>query len=523
MTNNGLTRGISGRGTGVLILAFAFSCLCGARAEDAQARAERLGGLVESLNGGYRRREEVSSQIYNEMRGENAAEMRAALKEGLFHGNLLVQLGVVESLAMFGDPGDVDDLETVLNVSDRFEVKTSILRLLPAFLLHNNERGRLAFLRHIHADKGADDVAALAPLRKPPLTRRGRYDAGLDDLALRISRMMVRQFDPIAAAIAYVNDPVLGEAARAAVLRYTGSRLGNDPTLWGGIWATLADDLNLSNRDEIEEIHLGALAALADLAAEGTAVVLEGFETLLEFDSAIITHAAMDALVHMCRFNYEKAGLVMSGDFGIADGAGEDGWRERNNASAVRLGVFTADRALRLVASVHPEIETVAVEALGAACSYPGSLPDPGGLLAEKRAEAVSTLTLLAMSPETPSAMRLAVLRALGEIGSARAVDVVREILASPYAAPEREADGLATAEASVAALARIAVEGRDGAPEARRLLLALLRDERRFASPKPEAPPIQMGHIVMWRLQRIAKLGSVSLEPEFWANRLGW
>ena len=72
-------------------------------------------------------------------------------------------------------------------------------------------------------------------------------------------------------------------------------------------------------------------------------------------------------------------------------------------------------------------------------------------------------------------------------------------------------------AEEAVDALCGIAAGG------ARDLLLRLLADAREYPPGKANAPPIRMGHIVMWRLQRLAKSGAIALDAEFWRSRLGW
>lgn len=506
-----------------LVLAFAVAMPAVASAASPNQPGERFTGLVESLNAGSARRETIAAQIYNELRGENAGEMRAALKNGLFYGSLLIQLGVVESLSMQGDLRDLYDLDLALAINRRFEVRTTILRRLPAYQLWNNERSRLAYLRYVDEDQASVNASALARLRRPPLTRRGRLDPVQDRLRADIAGMAVKMFDPITASLAYVTDPLHGIEARDAIIYYVGSALGNDPNNWREVWRTLSSDMKLANAEEIEEIRLAALATLTDLAAEALPELTAGLTFLLSLDQPLVDQAVMRAMSSLCRNAYDEAVLVSDPEFRMADGPEENAWRQRRLASAARGAGFALDAALERLDADAPALVLAATDCVGAAGSYPPLIPDPDGGLAAKRAAAAANLSRIAMDPSSAATPRLAALKALGEIGARQAVEVVGEILASPYSAPEANRDGLDVAEASVAALVAVAAGGAEGSADARSRLLLLLSDERSFPSTKAGVPPTRMGFLVMWRLQRLAKTSEISLDADFWRKRLGW
>jgi hypothetical protein len=492
-------------------------------AEDVQNRAERIGGLVESLNTGSIKRESIVSDIYNELRGENAIQMKQALKAGLYQGGLLVKLGVVESLAMLGDPRDLDDLEKTLEVSGNFVVRTTIIRLLPAFLLHNTERARIAFVRYIYEGRDTPDPAVLTPLRRPPLTRRGRYDKRQDELALRISAIILKQFDPIGAALGHINDPLYGEQARNTALSYTGSALGNNPREWNDIWQSIAIHITPKHPEEIEEIRLAALSAMSDMAMEGTTDAIDAMNFILSIRNPVIELGVLESLVTICRSSYDRAAMVMSPEYGMEDGNEEMAWERRFLDSTLRIGEFAVNTAAARLGSREESIVLAAINAIGAAGSIPQSLPGSEVILNDLLPALIRSLAQVSMAPDINSTKRKAALRSLGEIGTSSSVAVIREILNSPYASPENGPDGQAIAEASVGALFDIVSSGREGEGDARRLLLALLQDDRKFMSPKPNVEPTLMGHIVMWRMQRLAKSGELSFDPAYWAPRLGW
>ncbi len=492
-------------------------------AEDAAARSERIQSLVESLNAGYSRRAQVTAQIYNALRGDDAAEMRAALTDGLYHGNLLVQMGVVETMAMAGDLRDVDDLATVLETTRRFQVRTSILRFLPAFLLWNNERARLAFVRYVNEGGATGDAQALAQIQAPPLTRRGRIDPVRDELFSRIADLVIRQFDPVKTAITHVSDPLVGEEAKAAVLSYVGSALGNDPGRWQEVWQTLERDLPLANADEVEEIRMYALAALAEIGAEAQPEVIDSLNYLFSFEQPVLTQAIYKTLAAMCRSAYAELRLVNDPDFGMRSGEAESAWLERRQRSAERLALYAPEIAGKGMNNANVSVALAAIECLGAAVSYPLELLNSDGAYEEARKKAVEELALSAMSPDVTTDVRRAVITALGETGAGEAVGVVEEILASPYSRAGLTPEGEQIAESCVAALVALATGQGDGANAARNSLLDLLHDDRSFPPLKAGVPPVRMGYLVMWRLQRLASTGEISLDREFWQSRLGW
>lgn len=494
---------------------------CPVAAEDAVARSERILGLVESLNAGSSRRDEVLGVIYNELRGENAGEMRAALKNGLVHGNMLVQIGVVEAMAMIGDVRDLYELELALEGNSRFDVRRAILRMLPAFQLWNNERARFAYIRYVNEGGRVRNPAALAPLRRPPFNRRGKLDPAQDLLRADLAEMTLAMFDPITASIGHIFDAVYGETAREGVVQYTGTSLGNDPRLWAEVWQTLAADLALANAGEIEEIRLAALATASDLGIEGIPLTIDRFAYLFSLGETLLDQSGLETLASMCRSAYDELDLLASEDYRIISGDQEKAWRERRAASAARLARFTIDESLKRIDD--PALTLTAINAVGVASSFPETIPDPDGALVAGRTEAASRLALSSMSPTSSISVRRASLEALGEIGSERAVGVLEEIIRSPYASPESGRNGQDIAAAAIDALARIASGAAPGASAAGRLLLALLADGREFPPVKAGVPPTKIGHLVMWRLQRLAKTSDISLDAQFWQTRLGW
>ncbi|MCC8115841.1 MAG: hypothetical protein LIP18_01575, partial [Planctomycetes bacterium] len=193
------------------------TCAGRSYSEEPAARAERYNGMVEALNAASNRRARVLELIYTELRGPNGREMQEVLRQALSRSNTLILQGVVEAMAMLGDPRDVTNLDALLATSDKLEVKVLVCRLLPAFCLQS-ERARF---NYIHYAVGYDRVprqGILEPLRRPPLTRRGRLDSNQERLQARVIHSLALQFDPVGAALRYIDDILYSQAARQAVL-----------------------------------------------------------------------------------------------------------------------------------------------------------------------------------------------------------------------------------------------------------------------------------------------------------------
>ncbi len=494
-----------------------------ARGEEAAARAERFDGLIESLNASSERRARVLEQIYAELRGPDAREMHGVVREALFRPNSLILQGAAEALAMLGDANDAGDLEALLATTDKLEVKNTIIRLLPAFCL-GSERARFNYIRYASGYDRVPDPSVLAPLRHPPLTRRGRLDAALESLQVRIVRILARQFDPVGAALRYVDDRLYSQAARRTIVYYTGSALGNDPGRWARIWAAQGDATSLQSPGEVEELRLSALHSLSDMGAEGLPEIIEAFRRLLSGGGPILVQAAFETMTVMCRTAFAYYAPLSAMSLGAEDAVEAENWRARRFASAAALARFAADGAAgRLGREADSGAFAALADCLGTALSYPPGFPDPDGGLALARANGLERLEGWLMAPDLSREKRAAVASALGGIGAARAVAALSSLLASDYVSPESGQDGMRLAEAAVDGL-RAAATGKGGGMDAARAaLLGLLGDKRVYAPLRAGTPPVGLAHIVLWRLQRLAKSNDTSLDREAWRVKLGW
>lgn len=506
-------------------LFFLMNGFVGVRAEEPAARAERFDSLVEALNATSERRSRVLETIYGELRGSNGPEMHALLQEALSRGNTLILQGAVEGLAMLGDGGDVPALEALLATSSRLEVKTLIIRLLPAFYMGSMERARLAYIRYAAGYQRVAEPALLAPLRRPPFTRRGRLDPELERLQTRIAAIIAGQADPVGAALAYLDHRLYGAAARDAVQHFIGNALGGDFRHWRAIWQVERGNVRPAAPDELEEIRLQLLQALADMGAEARPEVLAALRSLLnDRDGLFLAQAVFDALTVMCGAAFSSLESAAAMTFGPADAAAGESWRDRRRKSAADAVVFAASSALAVMErDVEAGVFIAAAGCLGAALAYPAILPDPESALAIVRDDGIAALERLLFMPGLTSEKRAAVAAALGGIGSERAVAAIMSILDSPYCSPEYGLDGAKMAEASVAGLFNAATGTHDGGAAARRELLALLSDPREFPAVRADAPPVGLPHMVLWRLQRRARSNEISFAADFWRDRLGW
>lgn len=506
-----------------ILIAFMFVAVS-ATAEDSGARAQRLDGLVESLNASSERRGRALELIYTELRGVDSREMQQVLRESLSRKNTLIVQGVVEAMSMLGDPDDLAYLEALLATSRSLEVKTLIIRLLPAYCLGHSERARFNYIRYAAGYERVPSDEVLEPLRRPPITRRGRIDVSRERMQGRVIRSLAGQFDPVAAALRYVEDRLYGTAARQAVAHYVGNALGGDPGRWLAIWEAQGREIEFLDTTEVEEIRLAAMQSLADMGAEGLPELLAAFRVLLDSGDDILKQSCFDTLAVMCRVGFETAAALSEMQFPPEDAIEGDAWRGRRSDAARKLAVFAAESAeLGLNRSAGSGTFASAANCLGAALSF--SLEFMAGFdgLAEARARGIAVLERMAMMPDISRSERASVLSALGNIGSARAVAAVASVLDSPYCSPEFGEDGRLLTEAAVDALRVAAVGGHDGRDAARALLLGLLASDRNFPPVRAEAPPVGVRHMALWRLQRLARTTDTSFDGESWRQRLGW
>lgn len=509
------------------IVAWAFAAALlpptAAGAEAGIPLAERFEGLIESLDAPSQRRARVLETIYSELRGPHGRELQELLRESLTRGNTFILAGVVEAMAMLGDPRDVANLDALLATSSRLEVKTLVIRLLPAFCLPA-ERARFNYIAYAAGHERVARPGVLEPLRRPPITRRGRLDVSLERLQGRVIRSLAAQFDPVAAALGYANDMLYGAAARQTVVHYAGDALGNDPERWTGIWASQGDDMALQSAGEIEEIRMAALVSLADMGAEGLPEVIAAFRIVESSDDGVSRQGAFDAMAIMCRAGFQTNQALAAMDFAAEDEATAESWRRRRYASNANLAVFAAGSATKTLSEGgDAAVFASAAACLGAALSYPAGFPDPDGAMAAARAKGLRLLERLLLMPDISREKRAAVALALGDIGAAHSVAAVAGIIDSPYCSPEFGEDGARMAEAAIDALRDIATGAHEGRDEARRVLVGLLRDGRMYPPLRADALPVGLAHMVLWRLQRLARSTDISLEPEVWKARLGW
>jgi hypothetical protein len=504
-----------------LAILFLLPALAGPGAEPPPAGLDRREELIESLNAASAGRAAVVDAIHGELRGPDGGRMREALLAALFRSNFLIQRGAAESLARRGDPDDLPWLEALLATSANLEVKCLLLRLLPAFCLAGQERARIAYLRHA-TDPGSDSSRGLlAPLRRPPLDRRGRLAPRLEYLRRRVLLAILAQFDPVGAAIGRLEEPRFRDAALATVVHYVGGGLGNDPSFWARIWAASGAAMAVKVPDELEEIRLNALQSLQDMGAEGLPETIGALDGLLS-GSGILSQAVFDALAGMCAAAFANYPPLAGPGLDLA-GAGEV-WRDRVLASSLNLAVFAAGKAAEALApSGDPGLFAAAAACLGTVLAPPPGFPDPEGRLAGAAGIALARLESLLTLPDLPRENREAALRALGACGAPRAVAAILGLLDSPYASPGAGSRGLRLAEAAVDSLRDAASGPGAGREAARAALLALLSDNRGFPPVRPGQPPIRLAHLALWRLRRLAKSTDTGLDAESWRLRLGW
>ncbi|MCC8109413.1 MAG: hypothetical protein LIQ30_10325 [Planctomycetes bacterium] len=499
------------------------TCAGRSYSEEPAARAERYNGMVEALNAASNRRARVLELIYTELRGPNGREMQEVLRQALSRSNTLILQGVVEAMAMLGDPRDVTNLDALLATSDKLEVKVLVCRLLPAFCLQS-ERARF---NYIHYAVGYDRVprqGILEPLRRPPLTRRGRLDSNQERLQARVIHSLALQFDPVGAALRYIDDILYSQAARQAVLYFVGNALGNDPGRWERIWSAQGDDIDVRVPDEVEEIRLVALASLADMGAEGLPEVLEAFGRLAAIGDGVILQALFDTMTAMCRTAFVEFPDLNAMQFAAEDAVEAENWRRRRLASGRNLAVFAAGSATAAIErDLDPAVFAAVVTAFGAALAYPDDFPDPDGELAAARDAGIASMEYLLMHPDLTRVKRSAVAGALGEVGTVRAVSALVSIANSPYCSPEFGDDGARFLDTVLDSLRDIAVGAHSGRDNAREALLQLLADTRMFPPIRAGAPPVGAAHMVLWRLQRLSRSNDTGMEPGLWRNRLGW
>lgn len=507
-------------------LAFCLALLCAAAvAEDAAARAVRFDNLVESLNAASERRSQAIELIYAELKGPHSREMQELLRETLRRSNTLILQGALEAVALFADPRDLPGFEALLATSHSLEVKTLAIRLVPAFSLFRSERARINYINFAAGYSRVAGPGVLEPLRRPPITRRGGLDADLDRMRVGVTRILTSQFDPVAAALAYVDDALYGFAVRRKVEHYVGNALGSDPAKWRRGWSERGGAVKILVPEELEEVRLAALDSLADMGAEGLPEVVDGFGKLLAEDSRIVIQACFETMKTMCGTAYAAYETVSGLTFEAETAAAGENWRKRIVASATRLALFAAREAGRVAERGEGDnaMFSLAVGCIGEALAFPPGFPDPDGELDRARTAGLALLERLAMRPDLTPAKREAVARALGRVGLERGARVLAGILDSPYASPGRGDEGMRMAAAVVDALAAVAQGPRPGREQARNALLDALSDSRVFPSSRPESPPVGMGHLVLWRLQRVGRTNDISLDPAWWRSRLGW
>ncbi len=504
---------------------FAFFALAfPAQAEEAELRAERFDGLIESFNTSSANRARTLETVYNELRGPHAREMQTMLRNTLSRSNTLILQGTVEALAMLGDPTDLVAIEALLATTDKLEVKTLTIRLLPAFCLTGSERARFNYISYAAGYTRVPSASVLEPLRRPPLTRRGRLDQAKEQMQTRVTRILAGQFDPVGAAMPYVDDRLYSQAARSTIVHYAGEALGNDPSLWSRIWAAQGRDIAYAAPDEVEEIRLSALASLADMGAEGIPELLDAFSRLFSSDSEVLGQAGFETMTTMCSSGFADYEPLAGMNFSRDDALEAENWRERRFASMRRLSIFATTKAAEALPRARDAgVFSAAASCMAAALSYPADFPDPDGLLAAAREAGLNELERMLLMPDLSREQRAAVAMALGEAGSERAVASIRSILFSPYSSPEFGPDGLRMAEAAVDALRQTAIGNQSGRDMARALLLELLGDERMYQPVRPDTPPVGLAHLVLWRLQRLARSTDTSFDPQAWQSRLGW
>lgn len=511
----------------LLFLAALFAALLPAAAlcsEEIRSHTERFDTLIESLNAGSAQRSKVVEQLYNELRGPYGRELQQILRETLSRSNILIAQGALEALARYGDPADIGAMETLLATTDKLEVKCLGIRLLPAWCLVGSERARINYVNYASGFTDPLSPSLLEPLRQPPLTRRGRLDLTRDRLQNRVLRTLAGQFDPISSALPHVEDLLFGQMARDTIQHYIGNALGNDPSRWNTIWLDQGRDVEYMVPDEIEEIQLAVLTSLSDMGAEGSPELLQALDNLLHVNADSILQAAYDTMAVMCRTGFGMYEPLQKMFFTAEDSVEAENWRRLRFASANRLAVFVSAKAVRDMSRFEDEAVFAAItDCISSALSYPPEFPDPDGALAAALADGQAELMRIVMMPDLSRGKRSAAALALGRIGTIEAVTALAGILDSVYVSPEFGSDGLRMAESAVESMRLAAIGTGSGRDAARRAFLLLLTDKRQYAPQRPGTPPLALAHLVLWRLQRLARSTDTSFDPEIWRARLGW
>lgn len=475
--------------------------------------------LVDSLNAGSRTRAQVIDKIAQELAGPNRMAMQAMLFDGLENKGLLIKLGCVEALARRGQAADAVALTKVLPLLAQTEVRIKIIRLLPAFYLHSDERLRRAFIEAVDNQQGRIDKSLLDRLRLPPESRRGRFLPEQDEMRLIVERAIAGQLDPIATIIA---QPDRGPSAREAISRYAGQTLGRDPAQWGTVWKQEGIRDNLPGATDLEEITLAALETLGEVGAEGTPAVLDDFRRLLSRNDDKTDTAALETLTQMCdnsRTSIAPAvdpSKLRERDKPLADA--EAAWRARRLKDADALSAMAFETAMARLDAKSPDVRAAAAICLASA--WP---PQENGKDDAQRALAATQLCFRLALPNEEPKVRRAIVAALGKLPGLETVDTLNRLLDSPYVDASQGRDAMALTIAVAEALAEIALSSGPGNIQARQALLSRLGDDRKLSGGQDGNLSVTVGHVILWRLQRIAKTGEAERNPDFWRLRMGW
>ena len=484
--------------------------------------------LVESLNATTSGRTVVVKKIANELKEANRNILYNMLLEYLDNSSLLIQIGIVESLARSGKIEALPVLCRHLRLVPHTEVRLSILRLLPAFLFFDDERTRLNYINQIETQHEELTGDLIILLRQPPVSRRGRFSPQLDQIRLQIITAAGSQLDPVSALLAEMKINDSRYLARKSLLWYLGDMLGKDDSLWLDNWLNRNQNGKVLREDDLEEISLAAMRLLANIGAEAFPETVSGFIHVFSKKNNTLEVAVFETMSSMAKtaeyITRSQVNLV-SREHNKELIDLENNWRNRIIMSANLFYAFAFDKSYSGVGSNMSDIRVAAV--LCMAASSPEPLPEDDAAMAKekqaRREKAALLLRRVFIFPEETYEVRKSVAIALGLLADPITVETLKLLINSPYIINLQARESTGLANAIIDSLVKIATSNSPGNKEARMVLLELLDNKTKFPTEKPGLSPVTISHLTLWRLQIIGKSSNGTFDVDFWKKHLNW
>ncbi|MBN1257941.1 MAG: HEAT repeat domain-containing protein [Planctomycetes bacterium] len=223
--------------------------------------------LTRNLDATYMRRREVVNEFVKLGRGPNSKLVREQLLETLPRGNLLVRQSVMEIMARIGSPDYVETLAEVLPFEMFHQNRLILLRLLPSFLVRDDQY-RQSVVDALYGDDSAITDWLREMLRRDPLEPSGReLDRQQAQLRQRIITALAGQLDPIGSALQGYETKRYNTVAREFVFQVLqesmlGSRHESLET-----WMFLRPNARLKDAEAVGEIQESACRMLVEIGA----------------------------------------------------------------------------------------------------------------------------------------------------------------------------------------------------------------------------------------------------------------